>query len=363
MHFVYRNVNEALPDLVIMLNDKELDIVSTSPSRVGNVLMFTEPVTVTYQEPTEKVLFNEARDANPFFHLYEAMWMLAGRNDLAGPTYFAKNYAEQVKDEGKNTANGAYGYRWRRWLVPNEFDEWREVDQLSIIAERLKKNPFDRRCVLEMWSVHSDLLRADTSKDVCCNTHAYFSIRNGRLDMTVCNRSNDLIWGMLGANVVHFAFLQEYMAKRANVDIGVYNQFTNNLHVYQDRFNPQELLDDRTEDIYQTKILNVIPLVHDIDTFDAEVKDFAQNPEGHFSEPFLRYVGMPMCLAFRHHRERDYVRAFEAINAVMADDWRFAGTNWLRKRATLWESKKDHVEANPYLVNELRRQASGSDQA
>ena len=44
------------------------------------------------------------------------------------------------------------------------------------------------------------------SKDVPCNTHAYFAINaEGSLDLTVCNRSNDLVWGCLGAGTADCA--------------------------------------------------------------------------------------------------------------------------------------------------------------
>ena len=41
--------------------------------------------------PCERVLLYPERNANPFFHLYESLWMLAGRNDVAGPARYAKN--------------------------------------------------------------------------------------------------------------------------------------------------------------------------------------------------------------------------------------------------------------------------------
>ena len=63
-----------------------------------------------------------------------------------------------------------------------------------------------------MWDAKQDLSHRNESKDLPCNTHVYFSIREGFLDMTVCNRSNDLIWGCCGANAVHMSFLQEYVA-------------------------------------------------------------------------------------------------------------------------------------------------------
>ena len=33
-----------------------------------------------------------------------------------------------------------------------------------------------------------------------------------KLCMTVCNRSNDMLWGAYGANVVHMSMLQEFVA-------------------------------------------------------------------------------------------------------------------------------------------------------
>jgi hypothetical protein len=49
-------------------------------SRMGKVLVVDHPVCTTYERPYERVLFNSERDANPFFHFMESLWMLAGRN-------------------------------------------------------------------------------------------------------------------------------------------------------------------------------------------------------------------------------------------------------------------------------------------
>jgi hypothetical protein len=47
-------------------------------SRAGDVLVAPHPVMSVTSIPTERVLFDPARDANPFFHLFESLWMLAG---------------------------------------------------------------------------------------------------------------------------------------------------------------------------------------------------------------------------------------------------------------------------------------------
>jgi hypothetical protein len=50
-----------------------------SDSRAGRVLVMQTPVTSVYRNPCERVLMDPLRDANPFFHLMESLWMLAGR--------------------------------------------------------------------------------------------------------------------------------------------------------------------------------------------------------------------------------------------------------------------------------------------
>jgi hypothetical protein len=123
MHLVFRNVNEAFYQMVWGFHDPGMgqhcgvsiptDVTS---SRYGEVMVVDEPLTVTFEKPTERVLFNVARDANVFFHLYESLWMLAGRNDVAPLAYYNSRMPE-FSDEG-TVLNGAYGYRWRHALAP-----------------------------------------------------------------------------------------------------------------------------------------------------------------------------------------------------------------------------------------------------
>lgn len=363
MHLVFRGVNEAFTYLVDSIHTEQIETTRKS-SRNGEVLQIEEPMTITYINPLECVLSNMARDANPFFHLFEALWMLAGRNDLAPLKYYVSTFG-QFSDDGV-MLNGAYGYRWRHaeiLLKPNGPTD--QIDQLQTLIEHLKAKPDSRRAVLQMWNVGDDLLRVDTSKDVCCNLSALFSLRTNSdgplqfLDMTVFNRSNDLVLGMLGANVVHFSFLLEYMANCLGVEVGRYNQISNNLHCYSDNFKPELWLADETPSAYNGSLMakkcTHVPLVGYQRRFDAEVQEFIDRPEDVYNEPFLGVVAAPMCLAFRHHKEREYGKAMEAMEYVAADDWRFAGQNWLLKRKANYEAK------NPYLARELPRQDSAYD--
>ena len=159
-----RNVNEALERGIDLFCFPDNYI--EQDSRNGKTLELNEPLTTVYQNPWERVLFCTKRDANPFFHFIESLWMLNGNNDLAPLTYFVKSMKD-FSDDGR-TLNAAYGNRWRSY-----FGE----DQIEQIIDILIKNPDDRRAVLQMWGI-KDL--ADKSLDVPCNTNIYFKIRNGQ---------------------------------------------------------------------------------------------------------------------------------------------------------------------------------------
>lgn len=356
MHYHYEDVNDAFRSLIGGISSGRIETVS-QPSRDGDVLMVQFPMVVTYHDPTRRVLINRERDCNPFFHVYEALWMLAGRNELEPLEYFVSTFG-RFSDNGE-TLNGAYGYRWRSadgGMIEMEtdigvFSESQKVDQLGILIDHLKANPDSRRAVLQMWTVKDDLLKIGDpvaySKDVCCNLSACFLVRSVAgekyLDMTVFNRSNDIVWGMLGANVVHFSFLQEYLATAIGVRVGVYHQITNNAHVYSDRWEPEKYLRQYDEVGYEENLElifegNRIPLVSNLDTFDREVQLFvsrAYRPKvslGDYSEPFLESVAKPMVMAFRAHKERDYRTAESWLSLIEDRPWQAASTDWIQTR-------------------------------
>jgi thymidylate synthase len=211
-----RNAHQALPMATELLERFGV----SRDSRNGPVLTLPDSVTTTYTHPTERIVFWPERDYNVAFVLYEALWMLAGRNDLAPLLRYVKTFG-QFSDDGQ-ILFGAYGWRWRRLAG---------FDQLAVIADRLRKDPLDRRCVLEIWNSAMDL--GNDSKDVPCNDTVTFQRdADGRLNMTVFCRSNDILWGAYYANAFHFGMLLEYMASWIGCPVGRYEQISVNWHGY-----------------------------------------------------------------------------------------------------------------------------------
>jgi hypothetical protein len=133
MHVIRaRNVNSAFVQGIELIRQYGV----ARKSRYGDVLEIPEPVTTVYEKPLERVLFDPIRDANPFFHLFESLWILAGRDDVEWLVQFNKRMAE-FSDNGE-TFHGAYGKRLRNWngqeaggmLVKQGMDQLAEVIKL-----------------------------------------------------------------------------------------------------------------------------------------------------------------------------------------------------------------------------------------
>lgn len=308
-------------------------------SRNGQVIVAPGPVCTVYAKPLERVLFSPTRDANPFFHLMEALWMLQGDNNISFPLMFNKRFSE-YSDDG-STQWGAYGWRWR-----NFFD----VDQIDYIVYELVKNPNSRRCVLSMWNPSpnqdnkpwygkSDLsVAAFGGKDVPCNTHVYFDCRGGVLNMTVCNRSNDAIWGAYGANVVHFSVLQEYLATRIGVNVGVYRQVSNNFHAYTDVYSEEKISsiakDAGPNNLYELYPMRIVPLMYENDTMFMETLEefLASGSVTTKSENFFTLVAVPMYRAWVSRKEKGFAAAYEELSKMPTCDWQIAAVKWLKRR-------------------------------
>lgn len=241
------NVNSALY--------KALDRVARygykEESRNGTAYVLPGLLVTSYLHPQQRVLFSPERDCNPFFHFFESLWMLAGRQDVSIPAHFASNMKNFSVDG--LTFNAAYGFRWRRWFTG---DGDSTIDQIRGVVCKLVESPNTRQAVINIWDPSLDLEDSPSNaKDRACNLNVVFTPRppkNGKgpfsLDMTVSNRSNDLVWGAYGANAVHFSMLHEFVAHAASMRVGVYNQVSANAHVYSAKLYGEKLWNALTEE-------------------------------------------------------------------------------------------------------------------
>lgn len=323
-----RNVNEAMHYGIKLFKEHEnsIKVIRVAPRGV-ETLEWHEPVATVHHYPRERVLLYGQRDANPFLHFFGALWMLAGRNDVEFMAEFSPRLRE-FSDDG-TILHGAYGFRWR--------NAWH--DQLKTLIELMKSDPNTRRAVLVMWAPNESTLYK-TSKDQPCNTHVYFSLRTGILRMTVCCRSNDMIWGAYGTDSVDFSTLHEYMANKLGATVGEMTQISNSFHVYRPP-HPSGKVWQRLSDgfqeidtfsIYRNGIVKPYPLGAETPAWDTDLEQFFKQYDSDvqaLAPPrtnYFRFVVHPLWYAWLH---RHKASAREHVSLIAADDWRLAATNWL----------------------------------
>lgn len=346
-----RNVNEALWSGAQMLRAHGV----RQDSRNGPVLVAPEPVTTVYERPLERVMLHPGRDANPFFHLVEALWMLAGRNDLATLTPYVKTMVN-FSDDGGRTQNGAYGRRWRRWFRRKPYTEGFQ-DQLKWAVGRLTADPRDRRVVIQMYDPVEDQFMADNGgRDIPCNLSALPWVGpEGELNLTVLNRSNDMVWGAYGANAVHFSVLQEWLAHALDRPVGQYWQVSNNFHAYLTtlgkageewpwgRDGNVDWTETNNPDPYGSGAVRPFPegMFMGVETLEAltdDIEMFLKDPSRvGIRSSFLRRVACPLVLAHRAYQRwggaEGIASAREVLQQAPADnDWRAAAELWLNNR-------------------------------
>lgn len=291
-------------------------------TRNGPVKSIPGPVLLEVHIPDERIITYPPRNANPFFHCLEFVWMMAGEQQVKWIEQFNSRMRQFAEDTGE--INGAYGYRW--------LEHW--GNQLTAVIDKLTKDPTTRQAVLTMWDPHWDLYPAK-KMDRPCNTHIYFRVHKGMLNMTVCNRSNDMMWGMFGANIVHMTMLHEFVALATGLKLGVYRVFTNNLHVYTNMEGYPDCLDGtdaEDHDIYT--ISCSYPLLAKTENYLEFLRDARKFVRGNFGELNTRWfneVAKPMYDAYMDRKNKTG-NGQNHVRRIRAEDWRMACAQWISRK-------------------------------
>jgi len=199
------------------------------------------PVIFIFNDPRERFLTCPGRNIHPFFQVLESIWILGGRGDVKWISKYLKNM-EKYSD-GKEEFHAPYGVRMRRVGVGRSFQYNNRGfrDQFEHCYRYLKKDPDTRHAVMTFWDPVLDFHEIKTI-DRPCNVAFHFLVRDGKLDLTIFNRSNDVHFGLFNANVVQFSVMLESMAMLLGFPVGRQIHMINSLHYYTDNLLTHEVL-------------------------------------------------------------------------------------------------------------------------
>ena len=229
-NFVSDDVNELYLALVRELVDHGQEVYGTK--ELCNVKF-------TLTNPKNSIVRIPERKTSKKYLLAENIWYAAGHNEVSFIGQFASLW-NRLSDDGV-TNNSAYGYIMK---YKHGFN------QIEKIIEMLSKNPDNRRAIININVPNEDIIE---THDEQCTIFLQFLIRDNKLNMTACMRSNDIINGLTN-DIVAFTGLQQYIAYRLGIEVGDYTHFDSSLHYYHN-----ERDDAKINAIYNSNLDNLTP--------------------------------------------------------------------------------------------------------
>jgi hypothetical protein len=164
--------------------------------------------------------------------------------------------------------------------------------------------------------------------------------------MAVTCRSNDILWGAHGANVVHFSILQEYMAARLGLNMGRLDQYSFNYHLYEGvlKVPIKDLIEDLEYTDHYLTTVSTTPIftTEHMHAWERELPKFLDmladergegyNGYGDYDHPFLQEVALPMLLSWDVHKAGYAQEAVDTTYMIRKGDWQVACTEWMARR-------------------------------
>lgn len=301
--------------------------------------------------PRERCFVIPKRNDNIFAKIAETMWVLAGRNDME----FLKHYlprAPEWSDDGE-VWRGGYGPRLRAWEGIADADESyigmrrdpvKFVDQFEQVVELLNKDPDTRRAVMIIFDPAEDFV---DSKDIPCNNWLHFYIRDGKLNLNVAVRSQDVLWGFSGINTYEWSVLLEMMAFWTSTGVGTYTQFTSSMHLYERHYKRAETILEHWP--HQTIYELGVPLVDfqtPFDEFDKQLNhwmdleddfrtgyfenhfDYRHGGQHYFADPFMEVTLDMIAIYNMYLAGVDVPTIIDEINRLPLCDFKLAAVEY-----------------------------------
>jgi len=167
-----------------------------------------------------------------------------------------------------------YGRMWRRWPAK----DGREIDQLGWVIEGLKTKPHRKSYVISAWN--PDFIYAMASEGQqsqvppFCHTMFQFQVADGKLNLSLYQRSADLFLGV-PFNIASYALLLQMVSQVTGIPAGEFIHTFGDVHLYSNHFKQVEK--QLTREPYPFPTVKLNTEISDIDDFtlgDIELENY-----------------------------------------------------------------------------------------
>ncbi|MFM8370857.1 MAG: thymidylate synthase [Bacteroidota bacterium] len=192
--------------------------------------------------------------------IHELLWFLEGDTNIRYLKENGVSIWDEWADENGNLGP-VYGKQWRSWAAP----DGRVIDQITEVAETLKKNPDSRRIIVSAWNP------ADLPDMALAPCHCLFQfyVADGKLSCQLYQRSADVFLGV-PFNIASYALLTLMLAQVCDLLPGDFVWTGGDTHLY---INHLEQVDTQlSREFRKLPQMKINPAVKDI--FGFKYDDF-----------------------------------------------------------------------------------------
>ena len=197
--------------------------------------------------------------------VHELLWFLSGSSNIK---YLTDNnvhiWDEWADEDGE--LGPVYGVQWRSWPRP----EGGAIDQISRVAESIRKDPNSRRHIVSAWNV----AQVEAMALPPCHALFQFHVAQGRLSCQLYQRSADLFLGV-PFNIASYALLTLMMAQVCDLAPGEFIHTFGDAHLYDNHQQQADL--QLAREALPLPRVRLNPAVKDILAFtfdDIELLDY-----------------------------------------------------------------------------------------
>ncbi len=223
---------------------------------------------------TKKLAFNAVKA--------ELLWFLEGSSDdnrlkeLVGKdrtiwTANAEAHYWKPKAKFDGDLGRIYGVQWRSWRTA----DGREIDQISEVIERIKKDPYNRRLIVTAWNPGE---LDQMALPPCHMFYQFFVTPQKELNLAMYQRSCDMFLGV-PFNIASYALLLHMVAHVTDLTPRELIIVLGDAHIYHNHFN--QVKEQLRREPFPLPKLWLNPKVKDINSFtmeDIKLIDYKYHP-------------------------------------------------------------------------------------
>ena len=189
-----------------------------------------------------------------------------------GGTLSKEDWLKMVENENNGYVYGScgciYGYQWRRWRG--------SYDQIQHLITNLKDNPSSRYHVVTAWDPRDFFERKHYAALPACHMMFQCSVREGKLDLMLLQRSCDLFLGV-PFNIASYALLTHILAVEVGLEPGEFVWVGNSVHLYENHI--EQAMEQLMREPYPLCRLEFTPKkIEDYEIEDFKFVDYQSHP-------------------------------------------------------------------------------------